>query len=95
MDPDGAGPAAHFEIPDRDFDYRSLLGNAVLRWEWRPGSTLFLIWQQSRDLRVTPRSADPGDGPVGRLDLGRDPWDLLGLPPDNIFMAKVNYWLNP
>src|SRR5262249_27569136 len=33
---------------DPDFNFRSLLGNAVLRWEYRPGSTLFLVWQQRR-----------------------------------------------
>ena len=36
IDPDGTGPAAQFGVSDRDFSYRSLIGNAVLRWEWRP-----------------------------------------------------------
>ena len=95
VDPDGTGPAAPFVVPDRDFSYRSLLGNAVLRWEWRPGSTLFLVWQQSRI------SSLRGDGPtgtdpwIGGLDLGRDAGDMFGTPADNIFAIKVNYWLNP
>ena len=55
IDPDGSGPAAQFVVSDRDFSYRSLLGNAVLRWEWRQGSTLFLVWQQSR---ISSRTSD-------------------------------------
>ena len=46
--PDAAGPAAQFTAPNRDFSYRSLRANAVFRWEWRPGSTLYLVWQQQR-----------------------------------------------
>ncbi len=95
VDPDGAGPAAEFNVSDRDFSYRSLIGNAVLRWEWRPGSTLFLVWQQSRI------SALQGDGPsgtdpwIGGFDLNRDVGDIFSTPADNIFVLKVNYWLNP
>ena len=39
VDPDGAGPAAPFSFSDPDFTTRSLCGIAVLRWEYRPGST--------------------------------------------------------
>nr|MBA2687078.1 carbohydrate binding family 9 domain-containing protein [Gemmatimonadaceae bacterium] len=48
VDPDGSGAAPSFSFGDRDFNTRSLRGNAVLRWEYRPGSALFLVWQQSR-----------------------------------------------
>ncbi len=95
VDPDGAGPAPPFTVSDRDFSYRSLLGNAVLRWEWRPGSTLFFVWQQRRISSVVgpgPHSARPR---VGRFDLNRDAGDMLEVAPDNIFMVKLNYWLNP
>ena len=96
IDPDGAGPAAPFQVRDQDLDFshRSLIGNAVLRWEWRPGSTLFLVWQQRRVNRVTGHDggADPW---VGNLELGRDVDDMFDAPADNIFMIKVNYWLNP
>jgi uncharacterized protein DUF5916/cellulose/xylan binding protein with CBM9 domain len=71
--------------PDFDFNFRSLRGNAVLRWEWRPGSTMFFAWQQSRS----------DVAPVGDFSLGRDRRALFGAPPDNIFLVKVNYWLNP
>src|SRR5690606_30033502 len=46
VDFDGDG-ASDFDFEERDFRVRSLRGNAVLRWEYRPGSTLFLVWQQS------------------------------------------------
>ncbi|MFQ5569228.1 MAG: DUF5916 domain-containing protein, partial [Rhodothermales bacterium] len=45
VDADGDG-TTDFSFSDRDFNIRSLRMNAVLRWEYRPGSTLFLVWQQ-------------------------------------------------
>jgi hypothetical protein len=95
VDPDGGGPATGFTVGDRDFSYRSLLGNAVLRWEWLPGSTMFLVWQQRRVNSVTGRGAG-GEYPwVGSFDLGRDAGDVFGSPADDVLMVKVNYWLNP
>jgi hypothetical protein len=72
-------------VPDRDFNLRSLRGNAVLRWEWREGSTLFVAWQQSR--------LDAAG--IGDFDFRRDRAALLGTRPDNILLVKMNYWLNP
>jgi hypothetical protein len=83
VDPDGAGPAASFTFDNPSFSDRSLLGNAVVRWEYRPGSTIFLVWQQSRS----------GSAVDGRFDLGRDRARLFGDAPVNIFQLKVNYWL--
>lgn len=74
------------ELPDRDFNYRSLRGTAVLRWEYRPGSTLYLAWQQSR--------SDYATG-VGDFDFGRDREALFGARPDNVFVIKASYWLTP
>ena len=71
--------------PQPDFNLRSLRGNAVLRWEWRPGSTMYLAWQQTR------RNVQP----FGDFDLSRDAEDLFGSAPDNVFLIKVSYWLNP
>jgi hypothetical protein len=86
IDPDGsAGAAAPFTIDNPDFNFRSLRGNTVFRWEYRPGSTLFVVWTQSRQ-----RSAPMG---VGNFDFSRDRHELLATRPDNIFLIKVNYWL--
>lgn len=85
VDPDGAGSSPAFVVGDNDFNLRSLRGNAVLRWEWRPGSTLYVAWQQNRE----------DVGAVGSFELGRDRAALFATRPDNVFVVKVNYWLNP
>jgi len=85
VDPDGTGPAAPFTFSDPNFNFRSLRGSAVLRWEYHPGSTIFLVWTQSRSM-----NAPVG---VGNLVLNRDLRELIGTPPDNIFLVKVSYWL--
>jgi hypothetical protein len=86
IDPDGpGGPAASFTIGNPDFNFRSLRGNTVFRWEYRPGSTLFVVWTQSRQ-----REAPVG---VGDFDFSRDRQELFATHPDNIFLIKVNYWL--
>lgn len=72
--------------PDLDFNLRSLRGTAVLRWEWRRGSTIYFAWQQSR--------ADFAPG-VGDFDFGRDRTALFRAEPDNIFVVKANYWFTP
>ena len=95
IDPDGNGPAAQFIVSDRDFSYRSLIGNAVLRWEWRQGSTLFLVWQQSRISSLRGDGVNGTDSWIGGFGLGRDVDDMFATPADNIFVIKVNYWLNP
>ena len=95
IDPDGPGPASEFTVSDRSFNFRSLLGNSVLRWEWSPGSTLFLVWQQSRADRVRASAFDEaGALDIGNFDLGYDTRELFGFRADNIFLVKVNYWLN-
>ncbi|UCF20893.1 MAG: carbohydrate binding family 9 domain-containing protein [Gemmatimonadota bacterium] len=83
VDPDTDGPAQPFSFDDPDFNFRSLRGNAVLRWEFRPGSTLFLVWTQER--------AD--QAAVGDFNFSRDFDALFSAHADNIFLLKVNYWL--
>ncbi len=95
IDPDGTGPAGSFRVSDRDFSYRSLLGNAVFRWEWRPGATLFLVWQQRRINSITGHGQDGAYPWVGTFDLGRDLDDMFNIAADNVLMIKVNYWINP
>jgi hypothetical protein len=84
IDPDGAGPAPSFRLDDEDFNERSLRGSAVLRWEWRPGSTLFLVWQHQRF----------DAAPLSDLSVGRDLRALFRSPSQNVFVVKVSYWLS-
>ena len=83
VDPDAAGPAPSFTFGDRDFNQRSLRGNAVLRWEYRPGSALFFVWQQSRF----------GSERIGDFDVGRDFQELWSVHPENVFVIKATYWI--
>jgi hypothetical protein len=66
-----------------DFNVRSFRSNAVLRWEWRPGSTLFVVWQQDRA------------GDIARIDhVGpRSLLETLDTPGDNFLAIKMTYWL--
>jgi hypothetical protein len=86
VDPDGAGgPAAGHEIDDPNFSLASLRGNAVLRWEYSPGSTLFLVWTQNRSETES----------IGTFRTGRALDRLFGAAGDNIFLLKLSYWWNP
>ena len=82
VDPDGDGPAESFAIRNPDFNVRSLRGNAVLRWEYRPGSTVYLVWQQRRF----------GSAPYDDSRFLDDAADLWRIPPENVFAVKVSYW---
>ena len=74
------------EVPDRDFNLRSLRGNAVLRWEWNPGSVLYVAWQQNRRDMVRG---------LGDFDFSRDRSALFRAPADNILIVKANLWVTP
>jgi hypothetical protein len=82
LDPDRDRATANFEFGNPDFNFRSLRGNAVLRWEYRPGSTLFVVWQQQRS----------GVESFGDFDLSRDSRGVFRAPPDNVFVIKMSYW---
>ena len=84
LDPDGNGPRPSFTVSNPDFSVRSLRGNAVLRWEYRPGSTLFLVWTQSCGASDQRPRFQPG------VDLRQ----LCQGVSDNAFALKVNYWLS-
>ncbi|PYP69855.1 MAG: hypothetical protein DMD41_16185, partial [Gemmatimonadetes bacterium] len=83
--PDGAQPADSFTVANPNFRTRSLRINAVLRWEYRPGSTLFVVWTQNRAGDFADPSFD-----VGR-DLGRE---LFKDRPTNVLLIKFNYWMS-
>jgi hypothetical protein len=83
-DPDGAGPRASVRVDNPDFNSRSLNGNAVLRWEYRPGSTMFFVWSTS----CSTDASNP------RFSAGGDMRRLCQGPSDNIFAVKANYWFS-
>ena len=67
------------------FNYKQFRSNVVFRWEYRPGSTLFVVWSQGR-LGST--------GVEGTRGFGGDLNDLFDLRPDNGFLVKLSYWIN-
>ncbi len=67
-----------------DFNYRSFRTTNVLRWEYKPGSTLFVVWQQGRE--------DTAD--IGSFDFHRDFGGVFRAPAHNAFLVKWAHWLN-
>jgi len=79
---DGAG---EFSFIREDFRALSFRSNLVMRWEWLPGSTLFLVWQLDRGgfgFETEPDAAGLGDL-----------FDSPGEPGRNFFAVKATYWL--
>ena len=83
-DTDTLSGSPTYRFTDPTFTFRSLRGNAVLRWEYRPGSTLFVVWTRSSDIPNLPR---------GDIHFGEDVGDLFHGPSENIFLIKMTYWL--
>jgi len=68
------------------FDFKQLRSNTVVRWEYRPGSTLFFVWQQGRELS----SDQPSD-----FNFRHDLSNMFNLHPNNTLLIKASYWFNP
>jgi hypothetical protein len=66
-------------------DFRQFRSNAVVRWEYRPGSTLFVVWTQGRNVDLS----EPG-----LRRLGPDLRDLFRQRPANQIAVKLSYWLS-
>jgi hypothetical protein len=75
-------PFAYASNPD--FNVKSFRTTNVLRWEYKPGSTLFVVWQQARENDAIP----------GAFRFGRDVRDIFGVAPKNVFLVKLAYWMN-
>lgn len=83
IDPDGpVRPAPVFTLGNPDFNFKSLRLNAVLRWEYSPGSTLYVAW--------TNQKVDFENH--GDFRFGTDLSKLLRDRPDNVFSVKMTYW---
>jgi hypothetical protein len=84
IDRNGDG-AADFSFDLADFNFRELRSNLVFRWEYRPGSSLFLIWSHGR-------TSDSGTQD-GRFGLADELSALADEPGEHVILAKLNYWL--
>jgi hypothetical protein len=83
VDPDGAGDAAPFNVRNPDFNLRSLRGSAVLRWEFRPGSALYVAWNENRE----------GVEPIGDFSARRDLEAISETESDDVILVKVSWYL--
>jgi hypothetical protein len=84
VDPDGIGPSESFSFSNPDFNFKSLRGNLVLRWEVLPGSVFYFVWTHNKD-----NFDNPGD-----LNLRRDLSNLWRSEADNVFLVKFSYWFD-
>ena len=69
--------------PDPDFNFRSVRGSAVARWEFRPGSALYVVWNENR----------ANVAPFGDFRLRRDLRAIPTAPSHDVFLIKFSYWL--
>ena len=73
-----------FSFGNPDFNFRQFRSNMVIRWEYLPGSTLFLVWSQGRTSTATD----------GIFSYGNDMKDLFNKTPHNVFLVKFSYWFS-
>ncbi len=79
----GGGPS--YSFPSPDFSFRQFRSNLVARWEWKPGSSLYVVWSQGRT-----------DSVPAWNESFRGNWDALWrTEPDNVFLVKLSYWFSP
>jgi Domain of unknown function (DUF5916) len=79
----GGGPVYAFGNPD--FSFRQFRSNLVARWEWKPGSSVYVVWSQGRT----------GSVPYWDDSFGDNWSELWGTRPDNVFLVKLSYWFSP
>lgn len=77
-------PDAEYSFYNPDFNYRQFRLNMVVRWEYLPGSTMYLVWTNG----INDWAAE------GRLNVNNDLKGLFGSPSNNIFLVKFSYWFS-
>ncbi len=77
---------ADYSFDDPDFDVREFNSNLVIRWEYRPGSAIFLVWSQVRDESSLIR---------GGRDFGEELDQLFSAPAEDVVLLKVSKWFSP
>jgi hypothetical protein len=83
FDEDGDG-AADYEIDRPDFDVREFNSTLVARWEYSPGSLVYLVWSQARN----DEALRAGDG----LTFGRGLGQAFRVPAHDVFLVKFSKW---
>jgi hypothetical protein len=83
VDEDTQG-SVDYSFSNPDFNFRQFRSNLVIRWEYLPGSTLFLVWSQGRTSTATS----------GLFSYGEDIRELFGIVPHNVFLIKFSYWFS-
>jgi hypothetical protein len=73
-----------FSFANPDFSFRQFRSNVVLRWEYKPGSPLYVVWSQGRT----------GEEPHWESRFGSNWSGLWRTRPDNVFLVKLSYWLS-
>jgi hypothetical protein len=73
-----------FSVGNPDFNFRQFRSNLVIRWEYSPGSTIFLVWSQGRTSSAS----------TGIFSYGNDMKDLFNIVPHNVFLLKFSYWFS-
>ncbi|HEX8620317.1 MAG TPA: DUF5916 domain-containing protein, partial [Thermoanaerobaculia bacterium] len=71
------------DVGNPDFNFRSVRGSAVARWEFRPGSALYVVWSENRADVV----------PLGDFRFNRDLRAISTAPSHDVFLVKLSYWL--
>lgn len=80
IDEDNNG-SGDYSFSKPDFNAFHFISNLVLRWEYRPGSSVYLVWSQNRS---DSRS-------LGRFNPGSDFDYLSTIFPHNVFLIKISY----
>jgi hypothetical protein len=75
---------ASADLSGEDFNSHALNSNLVLRWEYHPGSTLYLVWSQARDAEFSMPFTSFSD----------DVRETFRTAPANVLLLKVSYWLS-
>jgi hypothetical protein len=73
-----------YSIANPDFNFRQFRSNMVVRWEYSPGSTVYLVWSQGRTSSASN----------GEFSYGNDMKDLFQIAPHNVFLVKFSYWFS-
>lgn len=70
-----------YSFDNPDFSFYEFRSNLVIRWEYIPGSTAYLVWSQGRT----------GDHPDGQFSFSENVNRLLDVHPENVFLLKISY----